>query len=83
MPDMDGVETFKALREMPDNLSADAPVIILTANAISGAAEEYLAMGFDGYLSKPVVPAQLEETIRTRLPAELVHSVAETFKVGE
>lgn len=54
MPNMDGIETLKAFRELPDNLCKDVPVIALTANAIVGAKEMYLEAGFDDYLSKPV-----------------------------
>ena len=54
MPDMDGIETLKAFKELPDNICRDVPVIALTANAIVGAKEMYLDLGFKDYLSKPV-----------------------------
>ena len=54
MPNMDGIETLKAFKELPENLCKDTPVIALTANAIVGAKEMYLDAGFDDYLSKPV-----------------------------
>ncbi|MBR3517078.1 MAG: response regulator, partial [Lachnospiraceae bacterium] len=55
MPQMDGMETLERMREMgEENLSAGAPVIALTANAISGSREMYLEHGFTDYLSKPV-----------------------------
>lgn len=63
MPEMDGIE---ALHEMLDNKLIDideTPVIALTANAISGAKEMYLEAGFSGYLSKPVMPNKLNETL--------------------
>lgn len=52
MPDMDGVETFKRMKAM-EHLNMETPVIMLTANAMSGAYEEYMQIGFNGYLSKP------------------------------
>ncbi len=68
MPEMDGVQTLEALRNMhEDNLSAEAPVVALTANAIAGAEEFYLNNGFDGFLSKPVEPRKLEKMIATML----------------
>lgn len=67
MPEMDGVETLEALRKLPDNLSSGAPVIALTANAVSGAEEYYLKCGFDGFLSKPVDPRKLEKLIYSLL----------------
>ena len=50
MPVMDGEEAIKNLRNMPNFKS---PVIALTADAIVGAKERYVKMGFDDYLSKP------------------------------
>ena len=54
MPEMDGIETFKRIREDQDNPNHDTPVVILTANAIVGARSSYLAEGFAEYVSKPV-----------------------------
>ena len=72
MPDMDGVETLEAIRESSENENRDTPVIMLTANAIVGAREEYLSAGFSDYLSKPVRGEKLEEMILKYLPEELV-----------
>ena len=72
MPDMDGVETLHRIRAMDDYPNKSTPVIALTANAIMGVEQEYLAEGFQSYLSKPVRGAQLEDTILTYLPPELV-----------
>lgn len=67
MPEMDGVETFKRMQELPDNLCSDVPVIILTANAVTGAREQYLAEGFTDYLSKPIQAQKLEDMVRSYL----------------
>lgn len=72
MPDIDGVEVMKKLKEMNGNMSKDAVVIALTANALAGVREEYIKYGFDDYLSKPIEPKELEETIKRYLPKELV-----------
>jgi signal transduction histidine kinase/DNA-binding NarL/FixJ family response regulator len=72
MPEMDGIQTFHAMREMTDNLSIDAPVIALTANAISGSREMYYKEGFSNYLSKPVDPGKLEDIILQYLPEDKV-----------
>ncbi len=67
MPHMDGVETLAKMRA--DNLLyKETRVIALTANAINGAREEYLAKGFDDYLSKPIEVKALEEILRKWLP---------------
>lgn len=72
MPEMDGVETLHNMREMEEYPCKDTPVIALTANAISGAREMYLAEGFDAFLSKPIVPDKLEKMIQDMLPEELL-----------
>ncbi len=72
MPEMDGVQTLKALKEMEDNFSKDAPCIALTANAGDGARDEYIAEGFNDYLSKPVNAELLEKMLMEYLPDEKV-----------
>ena len=73
MPEMDGLETFRKMREMEHNLNRDTPVIMMTANAIVGAREEYLEMGFSDYLSKPVMEADLLRIIVKNAPPSLIH----------
>lgn len=63
MPVMDGVETFGHMKKLGDYVNAQTPVIILTANAISGVREEYLSEGFSEYLSKPIETKKLEALI--------------------
>jgi signal transduction histidine kinase/CheY-like chemotaxis protein/PAS domain-containing protein len=58
MPILDGVQATKRIRALPAPKSG-VPIIALTANAMAGAAEEYLAAGMDDYLSKPLDPAAL------------------------
>ena len=73
MPGMDGIETLHRIKELKNSPCSNTPVIALTANAISGAEEKYISEGFDGFLSKPVVPDKLEDMIKKALPEELVH----------
>ena len=72
MPEMNGIETLKAMKTLIDNLNVDTPIISLTANAISGAREQYLAEGFKDYLTKPINFEQLESLIVNYLPSEKV-----------
>ncbi|MCR4695171.1 MAG: response regulator [Pseudobutyrivibrio sp.] len=72
MPELDGVETLKAMSTLEGNKCLGTPVIALTANAIAGAKEKYLSWGFHGFLPKPIIPAQLEKTIRDFLPEDLM-----------
>ena len=61
MPKMSGVETLKKLKEID---TFHTPTIALTANAISGMKEKYLAEGFNDYLSKPIDRKELNRVIR-------------------
>lgn len=72
MPQLNGIDTLKALRERPDNLNMQTPVVMLTANALSGVEEMYLKEGFSAYLSKPVRGKNLEEMVLRFLPGEKV-----------
>ena len=69
---MDGIETLHKAKELADSMCKDTTFIALTANAISGVKEMYLAEGFDAYLTKPVDPKELEKTIKSFLPKELL-----------
>jgi CheY-like chemotaxis protein/HPt (histidine-containing phosphotransfer) domain-containing protein len=60
MPKMSGVETLKKLKQIE---GFNIPTIALTANAISGMREKYLADGFDDYLAKPIEKEQLIQVV--------------------
>jgi two-component system cell cycle response regulator DivK len=57
LPDIDGVEALSRLRA--DERTASIPVLALTAQAMQGDRERFLAAGFDGYISKPVNVVEL------------------------
>ncbi|MCD7947304.1 MAG: ATP-binding protein [Oscillospiraceae bacterium] len=69
MPEMDGLETTKRIRES-STPNADTPIIALTANAIVGTREMFLANQMNDYISKPIEIAALNEIIRRWLPPE-------------
>lgn len=71
MPNMDGIQTLHKARNMEKNLNQKTPVIALTANAIEGAKENYLAEGFDNYLSKPIRWEELESILKAYLKLEI------------
>ena len=75
MPNMDGPETLEHMRRMKDNRSENAPVISLTANALSGARDQYLKAGFRDYLSKPVDPQNLEDMLFNYISPEKIRTV--------
>jgi signal transduction histidine kinase/DNA-binding response OmpR family regulator len=58
MPELDGVQATAQIRALPRPKS-EVRIIALTANAMSGAKEQYLGSGFDGYVTKPIQPAVL------------------------
>lgn len=77
MPGKDGIETLRELREESNNPNLHTPAICLTANAISGARERYMAMGFDDYLTKPIDSGKLEAMLMECLPPEKIEKVAD------
>ena len=82
MPGKDGVETLHELRAEKDNPNLLTPAVCLTANAIIGAKEFYLAAGFDVYLTKPVDVLRLENTLLSYIPREKIEPVHENGDEG-
>ena len=72
MPKMSGVETLKKLKEIP---GFNTPTIALTANAITGMREKYLADGFDDYLAKPIDKDQLVQVINQILGRSITEEI--------
>ena len=77
MPEMDGTEAFHKIRESENGASRNVPVICLTADAVIGAKERYLAEGFSDYLTKPVDSFALEKMLIRHLPKDKVELVKE------
>ena len=64
MPEMDGLETTRRIRRSPPpGVDPRLPVAALTAHALKGDRERFLAMGMDDYLSKPIDAAELEQVL--------------------
>ncbi len=72
MPEMDGVDTFHKMATLEGNLNIGVPVVALTANAVSGAKEMYMEMGFADYISKPINSHVIENMIKNMLPENMV-----------
>ncbi len=68
MPEMDGVEAARRIREL--DAGRNLPIIALTANAVSGMREMFLQNGFDDFLSKPIDTAKLNAVLERWLPKE-------------
>lgn len=65
MPELDGTQTMRKLREQFSCYKKGGrnKIVALTANAISGVREELIAEGFDDYLEKPIVIDELERVL--------------------
>lgn len=59
MPEMDGIEATKLIRRMQNTRKSAIPIVALTANALKGDSEKYLAAGMNGYVSKPFDESKL------------------------
>ena len=70
MPGMDGVETLHRIRKKQGSYYQNVPVVALTANAIGGAREMFLAEGFDDFVAKPVEISNLERVLKKYLKTE-------------
>ncbi len=77
MPEMDGVETLHSIRQKPGNYFKNVPVIALTANAIGGVREMFLAEGFSDFVAKPIELSVLERVLRRFIPENKIIKVEE------
>jgi two-component system, sensor histidine kinase and response regulator len=78
MPEMDGLTATAKIRERErtSRSGSHTPIIALTAHAMKGDEERFLASGMDGYLSKPLHPAALDEILTAQIAARS-HSSSE------
>jgi PAS domain S-box-containing protein len=80
MPEMDGLEAARRIRGL-GSAAAQVPIVALTADAVAGVREQYVAAGMDDFLSKPFEPSTLFETIE-RWTADLPDVSAPQTAVG-
>ena len=73
MPEMDGMEATRAIRQLSDPAKAAIPIVALTANALKGDSEKYLAAGMNDFLPKPFNEQKLfmiiSNNLKTGAPA--------------
>ena len=72
MPNMDGIETLRRMRQSRDHMCTHTPVIMLTANKVTSSKNIYSEAGFDDYLAKPVLPEELQRIILMYLPSSKI-----------
>jgi len=65
MPDMGGLEATAAIRDREKQTGGRIPIVAMTAHAMRGDRDRCLEAGMDGYLAKPIQPAELFNTIET------------------
>ncbi len=76
MPEMDGEQTMRAIRQQAKGFCQKTPIVALTANVMTNAKQVYEDMGFDGYLAKPINAALLEACLLKYLPQDLIEFCA-------
>jgi two-component system, sensor histidine kinase and response regulator len=69
MPEMDGLEATRAIREYEKQSSSHIAIVALTAHAMKGDRERCLAAGMDAYVTKPIRSKELERVIRESVQA--------------
>ncbi|MBR5407528.1 MAG: response regulator [Lachnospiraceae bacterium] len=72
MPEMDGVEAMKRIKDEAKKSGRSIVVVALTANAVSGAREMFLSEGFDGFVAKPIDISEFERVMKRVLPDKMV-----------
>lgn len=65
MPELDGLSTARLIRERESLSGGHTPLFAMTAHAIQGFCEQCLAAGMDGYITKPILPKELESALAT------------------
>ena len=70
MPGLDGLDTTKAIRALPDEKYKTLPIIALTANVVGDAREKLLKGGMNDFLSKPLDSAEIKRVLSEWLPRE-------------
>jgi CheY-like chemotaxis protein len=68
MPEMDGFEATAAIRSKERAIGKHMPIIAMTAHAMTGDRERCMGAGMDGYIAKPIRPAELFQTISKLAP---------------
>ncbi len=83
MPEMDGIECLKNLRDQAGGLNRVTPVVVLTANAGSENRDMYNRAGFDGYLVKPVSGEALEEILMRHISRDKLRITGKIMRMRE
>lgn len=72
MPDMDGGVLLKEIRKQEAGLCRDTDIVMMSANVVEEKKNEYILLGFDGILEKPIDPVRLELEVLKHIPEEMI-----------
>jgi signal transduction histidine kinase/DNA-binding NarL/FixJ family response regulator len=82
MPDVDGIEVTRRIRAMEGDRFQKTPIIALSANAVTGAKEAFIAAGMNDFISKPIIAERLNQVLLKYLPPEKILRLEHERKVG-
>ena len=83
MPEIDGVEATRLIREMDDEYYRKLPIIALTANAVNGVREMFINAGMNDFIAKPIELSALDRALKAWLPNELMKTPSESELLAE
>ena len=83
MPEMDGIECKRQIRNQVGGSSRESKIVVLTANADEENRELYVREAFDGYLAKPVSGEDLEKELYRLLPKDIVKVLGDDGEIVE
>jgi PAS domain S-box-containing protein len=82
MPEMNGIEATAHIRAMASPYYAQAPIVALTANAITGTKEMFLENGFNDFLSKPIDIGKLNAILKKYIPKEKQRKITDKAPIA-
>ena len=82
MPDLDGIQATKKIRELPLDM-ANVPIIAVTASAMSSNKDKCLAAGMDGYVTKPINQNDLINEIARVVKVKVIEAPRDVLKKAE
>ena len=77
MPEMDGMDATRIIRQLSNASKAAIPIVALTANALKGDSEKYMVAGMNDYLSKPFTEEQLFTVIKRNIQPSVMENNTE------
>lgn len=83
MPEMDGIETTRRIREAEAGTSKHIPIIAVTAYALKGDKEKFLSLGMDAYISKPIRMDALLDIIKEAVEKPVIREYRSVVPDGD